>query len=191
MIAGIAMMAMTVASAVISSMGQAKQAAAAQAQANYMAQVAKNNQIIAGQNAQMAREAAQAQVQRQFEKTAGTIGAIRAAQASNGVDVNSGSALDVQSSAAELGQLDAASIRYEGERQARAYENQGRGFADQATLYRMQADASAPSSLSLIGNILGAAGSVGSKWMGWQNSGLLSSGGSSWDGSLNSFGRIS
>jgi hypothetical protein len=161
---------------VVGAVGQMQQQQAAQQQAQYMAQVAKNNQIIANQNATYARQAAAAQEARQNEKTAAVIGATRAAQASNGLDVNSGSNLDVQSSAEELGQLDAASIRSAGERQARAYENQGTGFADQAALYGMTPG---PSMLGLFGNILGTAGSVSSKWASYQQNGVFSGAGSS------------
>ena len=167
----------TVLGGAMSAVGQMQQQAAAQQQAQYMAQVAKNNQIIANQTATYARQAAAAQEARQNEKTAAVIGATRAAQASNGLDVNSGSNLDVQSSAQELGQLDAASIRSQGERQARAYEDQGRGFADQAALYGMTPG---PSYLSMFGNILGTAGSVSSKWASYQQNGV---GGSQWTNS--------
>lgn len=162
----------TVAGTVIGAVGQMQQQAAAQAQANYQAQVAENNQIIARQNAQYARQAAEAQVQRQNEKTAAMVGAIRAAQASNNLDVNTGSALEVQSSAEALGQLDAVSIREAGERQARAFENQGRGFADQAGLYGMQASAAAPSALSLFGSVLGGTGAVADKWLRYNQQGI-------------------
>lgn len=158
---------------VVSMMGQYQQAQAAQAQANYQAQVARNNKIIADQNAVYSRQAAAAQESRQNEKTAALVGATRAAQASNGLDVNSGSALDVQSSAEMLGQLDAASIRAAGARQARAYEDQGRGFQDQAGLYALQANAAAPSALSLFGSVLGTAGAVSSRWMQYQNAGAF------------------
>lgn len=157
----------------VSAIGQMQQQQAAQAQANYQAQVAQNNKIIADQNAAYSRQAAAAQEARQNEKTAALIGAARAAQASNGLDVNVGSALDVQSSAAMLGQLDAASIRSAGERQARAYEDQGRGFQDQAGLYALQANAAAPSALSLFGSILGTAGAVSGKWLQYKNAGMF------------------
>jgi hypothetical protein len=166
----------TVVGGVMGAIGQYQSQAALQRQAMYQAQVARNNQIISDQNAAYARQASAAQESRQNEKTAAVIGATRAAQASNGLDVNSGSNLDVQSSAEELGQLDAASIRSQGERQARAYENQGAGFADQAALYGMTPG---PSMLGLFGNILGAAGSVSSKWASYQQNGVFSGAGSS------------
>ncbi len=171
---GILSLAGTLVGGAVSMLGQMQQQQAAQAQANYQAQVARNNKIIADQNAAYSRQAAAAQESRQNEKTAALVGAARAAQASNGLDVNSGSALDVQSSAEMLGQLDAASIRSAGARQARAYEDQGRGFQDQAGLYALQANAAGPSALGMFGSLLGTAGAVSSKWLQYQNAGVFS-----------------
>ena len=58
--------------------------------------VARNNAAIAQQNANYARQAAAVKSGQVDQKTAAMVGAVRAAQAANGLDVNSGTDLDVQ-----------------------------------------------------------------------------------------------
>lgn len=60
------------------------------------------------------------------------MGAIKAAEAAGNVDVNSGSAVDVQSSAAALGELNAITIRGNAAKEAYGYETQSTSFENQA-----------------------------------------------------------
>lgn len=161
----------TIVGGVVQAFGAMQQQQSQQAMANYQAQVARNNAVIAQQNATYSRQAAAAQVQREYEKTANVVGGIRAAQASNGLDVNFGSNLDVQSSAEMLGQLNALTVRDKGEYQARAYENQARGATDQAGLYAMQASSYDPL-MAFGGSILGTAGTVAQRWATFNNNGI-------------------
>src|SRR5277367_5015612 len=75
--------------------------------ASYRATVARNNALIAQGNATRAIAAGQRQAQNQSLQNAAALGAIKTTQAANSVDVNSGSALDVQASQRAKGQLDA------------------------------------------------------------------------------------
>ena len=75
--------------------------------ASYRATVARNNAKIANANATRAIAAGQQQAQNQSLKNAEQLGAIKTAQAANGIDVNSGSALDLQASQRAKGQLGA------------------------------------------------------------------------------------
>jgi hypothetical protein len=133
----------------------AESSAAAQAQAaNYQAQVARNNQTIANNNADAATAAGAAQEQQNAMKTRAEVGAQLADQASSGLDVNSGSAVDVRSSTSALGELSGLNIVNNAARTAYGYKTQSENFGAQANLDTMEA-----SSASLAGD-LGAAGSI-------------------------------
>ena len=75
------------------------------AQANYGAAVARNNQIIQMQNAQYATRAGQARAYDVALKERDDAAKIRTGIAANNIEVNSGSARDVQVGQAEKGQL--------------------------------------------------------------------------------------
>ncbi|MFJ1336758.1 hypothetical protein ACIKP7_01300 [Pseudomonas caricapapayae] len=83
------------------------------------------------QNAQFANQAADDAVARgEFEsdqqrlQTRAAIGSQRAGFAANGVDVNSGSAAEIQDDTAALGELDALTIRNNAAREAWGYRTQ-------------------------------------------------------------------
>lgn len=102
--------------------GQVEAGNAAAAASNYNATVAAENAKVADQNATWAAQAGEAQAGEESQKTRATVGSIKAAQAANGIDVNTGSAVDVRSSAAELGQLSAINIRSNAARTAYGYQ---------------------------------------------------------------------
>ncbi|MDA8231568.1 MAG: hypothetical protein M0006_09540 [Magnetospirillum sp.] len=129
----------TVAATATTVYGQQQQAATQASMANYQQAVARNNQIVADQNAQYALEQGQAQEQAQRAKTAAMIGAQRAQLAADGIDLGSGSALNLQMGTAETGELDALNIRSDAARQAYADQAQGMDSGAQAGLYGFQA----------------------------------------------------
>jgi hypothetical protein len=133
----------------------------------YNAAVASNNQTIANQNAKMALQQGQQAEQAQRIKTGSMIGAIEAQQAASGVITNSGSALNVRSSAAETGELDALTIRYNANLQERNYRQQAQNFGAQASL----ADASGM--WGVASSILGGASSVSDKWLKYNDMGIF------------------
>jgi len=94
----------------------------------------------------------------------GLIGSQRAGFASQGVDVNQGSALDVQADAAFLGELDALRIRTNAQREAHGYQQQ-------AEIYRAGGQAAQTASRwQGVGTALGGAvqsGSVMAARYGW------------------------
>jgi hypothetical protein len=148
--------------------GSVMQGEAAAQSAGYMAQVARNNQIIAQQNANMALEQGTIKEEAQKEQTGARIGSMRAAYGAMGVDPNSGSALDVRSSAAELGELNAQTMKYNAHVQAWNDINQAESYGAQSRLYQDQ------EGWDTAGSILGGAGTVSNKWLQWQ---LMSGGG--------------
>ncbi|MDR3555921.1 MAG: hypothetical protein P4L55_14280 [Syntrophobacteraceae bacterium] len=142
--------------------GTVMQGEAAAQSADYMAQVARNNQLIAQQNANMALEQGTIKEEAQREQTGAQIGRIRSAYGAMGVEPNSGSALDVRSSAAEMGELNAQTIRYNAGVQAWNDKNQANSYGAQSQLYQSQ------EGWDVAGSILGGASTVSNKWMNWQ-----------------------
>src|SRR5690242_19657087 len=97
------------------------------------------------------------------------IGSQRAGLAANGVDINSGSAVDVQSTTAATGEADALTIRNNAARQAYGQQVQGLNYGNQATLDTAQGQwAQSAAGYQMAGSVLGAASSVGSQWTKYQ-----------------------
>jgi hypothetical protein len=113
-------------------LGQMQQGQAQAGMANYQAQVARNNQQIADWNAQRALQQGQVAEQQQRTRTAQLLGAQRAALASQGGDVDSGSPLDIQGDTARAGEFDAQAIRNNAALQAYGYRVQAANAGGQA-----------------------------------------------------------
>lgn len=140
--------------------------------ASYQQQVAKNNAILAQRNAAAALQAGDVREQAKRRETAGIIGAQRAAYAAHGVDVNVGSPVDVQASTAELGELDALTIRNNAAREAYGYQIQKGNATAEAGLFGQQASGDELAGwVGSIGSLIGGASSVGDKWLKYQGAG--------------------
>lgn len=126
----------------------------------YQAQVANNNATIERQNAAEASAAGQQQAEIAGIKGAAQGGQIKAAQAANGIDVNSGSALDVQTSQKEASQLDAETVLNNANLSAYGYTTQA--VNDQAQAGQDQIGAV----LGAAGSLVGGASSLPSSWTG-------------------------
>lgn len=123
--------------AVSTTMGvvSAQQSANAQkAQNDYNAKIAKKNAQIAQANADQKRQEGIEEARQQRMKTLRTVGSQQAAMAANGIDISSGTALDVIEDTAAMGELDALTTRYNYESQAIGLEQQANNFNNQATL---------------------------------------------------------
>lgn len=142
----------SIAGAAIGAIGAIQQGKAASASANYNSEVAANNAKIATQNANLAIQEGNAAVEQQQVKTRAEVGAIKANQAAGGIDVNTGSAVDVRSSAAQTGELSAINIRANAARTAYGYQTGAASDTGQAAL-----DKSEASSAGIAGDIGGAA----------------------------------
>lgn len=101
----------------------------------YQARVADQNAQFANQQAQDAQERTRLEAQRQYRQIGATKGQQIAAMAANGIDVNSGSALQVQQDTAMIGAEDVGNIY-------KAGFNEAKGFEINAANYRSQAAAS-------------------------------------------------
>jgi hypothetical protein len=133
--------------------------------ANYNAQVARNNETIANQNANYSIAAGEQQAANLSLKNAAVSGKIKAGQAASGVDVNTGSAPKVQASERETGQLDTETVLNNSELQAYGYRSQATGFEATAGLETEEAEqAPEASDIAAAGGLLGSASSLGLKW---------------------------
>ena len=162
-IAGIA----GIAGAGISAYGALYQGAATKEAASYQAAVAANNQIIANQNAQYAIQAGQQQAEAVSLKGAAQIAKVKAGLAANNIDVNTGSAKNVEVSQAETSQLDTETVLNNQELQAYGYRAAATSYGAQSGLLTTQAaEAPVGAALGAGGGLLAGASSVGLKWAG-------------------------
>lgn len=162
---------LSTASQVIGGMFQSN--AAAQA-ATYNSQVDKINASVARQDAVYAGAAGEAKTYTQGLKNREIAGAIKTNQAASGVDVNKGSAVDVQASQDAVGQLDAMTIRSNAAREAYGYETKAASFENQARLEQKEASNDKTAGwLSLGSTLLNAGNEAGSEFEKFQQAGML------------------
>lgn len=173
-----------IAGAAISAVGTIGSGIAAGNAAAYQAQIARNNAIVANQNAAHASAAGAQQEETESLKGAANIGGIKAAQAANGVDVNSGSALDVQESAREENQLTSENVLNNAELTAYGYRTQAASDTAQAALDQTEAEeAPIGAGIAATGGLLSSASSLSFKWAGTGSGGSGSDlSGTDWSG---------
>jgi hypothetical protein len=143
-------------------------ASAQSAAANYQAQVSLNNATIAQQNAQLAAQTGEAKAEATSLQNREQIGRIAAAQAAGGIDVDSGSAVDVRSTQREMGRLSQLTDVSNAALQQYGYRSQGTSYQAQAGLETAQAASAARAGpIAAAGSLLGGAGSALSRfsWM--------------------------
>lgn len=145
----------------------------AQSQASmYQAQVAANNAAIARQNAEMETQSGEIAANNYAMRTRAVVGSTKANQAASGVDVDTGSNVNVRAAESELGALDALTIRSNAARQAYGYEVAATSdMAESQLLESESKQAKTAGTLSALGSFLGGVGSVGGKYAAWQNVG--------------------
>lgn len=143
-------------------MAAQSQAASAQAaQANYQAQVAENNRITAERLAADAEERGEIEVRRHRQQVEQLKGRQVAALAASGVDVASGSPLDVLADTAALGAQDELTIRDNAAREAWRHRVEASNQGAQAGLLRFQA---ANTSSGAVGTLLTGVGGIADRW---------------------------
>lgn len=143
----------------VAAKGDLLQGQAAQESADYQAQIAQMNATVATQNAAYETELGQSQAGTQQLKNRSTMGTIIAAQAANGLDVNSGSALTTRQGAAKMGAQSVANIENNSARQAYNYKVQAASNTAQAGLDVMQGNAARQQgNIAAIGSLLSGAG---------------------------------
>jgi len=157
--------ALTVASAGVSAVGQI-QAANADAEARrYNARVAEMNAELSRRRAKDAAERGARDEQRKRQEIAALKGKQQAALAANGVDLSFGSPLDTIVDTAMLGELDALTIRRNAANESYDYLVQAENGRADAVLNRMGADAAQTGGyLQAAGTLLGGGADAYSKY---------------------------
>lgn len=159
-----------VASTGIATAGAIEQGNARADAAAYSAQVARNNAVVAEQDAQYALQAGEADAATSGRRGADRLAAIKTAQAANNLDVNSGSAVDVRAGQAKTNTLDTLTVKNNALLKAYGYRNQGAGYTATAGLQEREGSAARTAGyLSGGATLLGGASSLGFKWGSMQN----------------------
>lgn len=156
---GIASLALAGVGTGASVLGQINQQAAMGAQQSYMAQLSRQRQALADQQAQDAIQRGQVAEQKQRDLTKQRIGTQQAALAAQGTDL-SGSPTDILGDTARAGEMDALTIRNNAAREAYGYKVQGAGFGADASLR----DSFTPSYLGAGTSLLMGSSSIADKW---------------------------
>lgn len=158
---------LAVAGAAISAVGTISSAEASANSAHYGAAVARNNAIVANQNSDYAIASGLQKAETEGLKGASTLGKIKAGQAANNVDVNTGSANDVQVGSREASELDSETVLNNAQLSAFGYRSQATGFEAESKLKDSEADSDITSGfLKAGGGLLGSASSLPGGWSG-------------------------
>lgn len=145
--------------------GAMQQSQAQADQQEYQAAVARNNALIAQQNAQEARDRGTREENRQRLRTLQATSSSRASAAARGLDVNTGTPLDIADTIAGVGEIDALTIRSNTDKEVRNYMIQKQGFTNESSLRSANADnISDAGFISTAGTLLSGASSVAGKW---------------------------
>ena len=152
-----------------SAVGAISSGQAASRNASYQAQIAQMNAKVATQNSAYEIQLGEQKSMAQQLKSRAAIGATVAAQGANNLDVNSGSNLQVQAGEAELGKLDALTIRNDASRQAYNFKTQAVSDSAQAALFQSESSQDALSGyIGAAGSLLSTAGTVGNDYLKYQ-----------------------
>lgn len=153
------------AGAAVQAMGVKQESDAQQGLASYNRQVANNNQTIANAQSKDILDTGRIDEETQRYVTAQRLGEARAGAAARGVDVNQGSAVDIQSNLAATGEQEALTIRSNAAKQALAARQQAQYFGQQKDLQSMQRkQAGIAGQYGVANSILGGATAVSNRW---------------------------
>ena len=153
---------LAIAGPIIGATGALVQGAATQNASDYQAAVANNNAITAGYNATQATQAGQVQSAIKSQQGAEKQAALKTSMASNGVDVNTGSAAAVEQGSRMVSKTDADTVMHNAMIQAYGYRTQQTSFEAQSKLDTMQGENAAIGSyFNAAGSLVGGASSFG------------------------------
>jgi hypothetical protein len=174
-LAGLAVAGVAGATSAYESAQASKQQAASQAASfNYQAQVAKNNALVSSQNANAELAENNLKVQQLQTQKSQQLAAVRAAMGANGIQLNTGSSLAVQSGVATAGQQSVWSQQFDGIANAISLQNQAQDYSADAGLDTSTAENDITGgNLAATGTIISGASSVASKWASYQQQGVF------------------
>jgi hypothetical protein len=166
----------SLAGGLLSAFGAEKAGQATQQMDNYKAAVAQINSKIDLQNADYAVNQGEQQSLTYGLKEAQTMGTIRTSEAASGIDVNSGSASQVQASQRTIAGIDTTTIRSNAAKVAFDYDTKSVMDLNDSTLDTMAGiNAKTAGDINAASSIIGTVGSVSSKWLSGKQSGLFGS----------------
>lgn len=140
-----------------STAGGASSAAAAM----YQAQVAKNNQIIADESADKAIQSGLVAADIQSKKGVAVEGNVKASQAANGIDVNTGSAVGVRQGVRMATKINSETALNNAEWTGWGYRSRAAGYGAESGLDEMSAgSAIAGGNAGATGALIGGGGSI-------------------------------
>lgn len=128
----------TIGSTAISALGSIQQSRASSAAAGYNAKVAAQNAEQQTRNANFAGAEGEQNVGAEGAKNRAALAATLANQGASGVDVNSGSSVNVRESEAKLGMLNALTVRSNAAKQAYGYQTGAASETAQSNLLNKQ-----------------------------------------------------
>lgn len=177
---GVVSLATAAGGAVMSAKAAKQQGAAGYQSGMYQAMVAAQNAKIAMQNANYAVGEGEQIATKYGLGAAAQMGQIKAAQGASGLDVNSGSAKQVQESQQTVTKMDMDTIRNNAAKTAYNYELQATQALSQSKLDVAGAQNKlAAGNIAAEASLVSGAGSVADKWLAGQQTGLWGKLGSS------------
>jgi hypothetical protein len=130
--------------------------------------VAQNNAVIAKQNEDWEIQSGEIASTNQAMKTRAVVGQTKADQGASGIDVNTGSFVNARAGEAELGALDALTIRSDAARKAYGYAVAATSDTAQSQLDKSgAANAEAAGDISAGASLLGGASSAFGQYTNW------------------------
>ena len=149
----------------VSAIGAIGQGEAHAAEARYQSQVAANNRVIAEQNAQYATQAGEETTFQTGLRERDKAAKITTGIAANNLDVNTGSARDVRTSQAEIGQLAEETTKNNAALTAYGYRTQATNYQAESQLLKAEAPQDvAGGFLGGAGTLLSGASTAGFRW---------------------------
>lgn len=146
-----------------------QQGKAQSAQARYQADVARQNQDLAEQQASAERREGYENMITRRQETARLIGRQRAAAGASGAAVDVGSNLELQTDTAAQGEIDALNAYNQGIDSSYNYEIQAHNYGQQAAAYDAQAgSAKRAGYLNAASAAIGGIAEMGSTWAGFR-----------------------
>lgn len=166
----------SVAAAGMSAYGMYQQGQQQKKMADYQSAIARNNAIRAEYMAQDALDRGKIAEQQQRLRGRLLLGQMRASLAGSGVDINEGSAVEMQVDQAGINALDALNVRNNAEREAQNYRIQASDFNSQSDMYSVAGrNAAANGTWGAASSVMAGVGNVAGKWYSFDRGGAFSS----------------
>lgn len=150
----------------ISGFGEKKASDATAKMYGYKAGIADLNRLVALNNRDYSLTTGDLEAQRYGMKARQVGGSIIAKQGASGIDLGTGSSVDVQKGHQYVTALDMATIRNNAARKAFNYQVEAETAGLQSQMYKAAAkDTKAAGNIKLAGSLISGATSVSSKWL--------------------------